>query len=190
MCTTSSTCSWSSSDDLSGVTHKCGQTFELTETPPTPETTSVQHAGSLISQTTQTHTHTQTHTQTHTHTHRHTHTHTDTHTDTHTHTHRHTHTYTHTHTHIQTHTHTHRHRHTHTHTDTHTHTHTHTHSRHTHTVPPTPETTSVQHAGSLISQTDAVMKQMAQRQLNTLKELASCLPEKQVKKMTQKTIQK
>ena len=57
-------------------------------------------------------------------------------------------------------------------------------------TPPTPETTSVQHAGSLISQTDAVMKQMAQRQLNTLKELASCLPEKQVKKMTQKTIQK
>lgn len=34
------------------------------------------------------------------------------------------------------------------------------------------------------------MKQMTQRQLNTLKELASCLPEKQVKKITTKTIQK
>lgn len=49
---------------------------------------------------------------------------------------------------------------------------------------------SLDKAGGLVEQTDFIMKQMTQQQLNTLKEFASCLPEKEVKKLTNKTINK
>ncbi|XP_019856098.1 PREDICTED: triple functional domain protein-like [Amphimedon queenslandica] len=45
-------------------------------------------------------------------------------------------------------------------------------------------------AGELVEQAESIMQQMTQRQLNSMKEFASCLPEKQVKKLTSKTANK
>ena len=42
----------------------------------------------------------------------------------------------------------------------------------------------------MVEQAESIMQQMTQRQLNSMKEFASCLPEKQVKKLTTKTVNK
>ena len=56
--------------------------------------------------------------------------------------------------------------------------------------PPEPDTTSSERAGEQIDQTESLMKQMSQKNVNTLRDLASCLPEKDVKKLLTKTLQK
>ncbi len=56
--------------------------------------------------------------------------------------------------------------------------------------PPSTDTTSADRATEQIDQTDSLMKQMSQKNLNALRELGSCLPEKDVKKPVTKTIQK
>ena len=56
--------------------------------------------------------------------------------------------------------------------------------------PPSADTTSTERATEQIAQTDALMKQMSQKNLNTLRELGDCLPEKDVKKLVTKTMNK
>ena len=53
-----------------------------------------------------------------------------------------------------------------------------------------PDDVSPDKADELVEEAEGIMKQMTQYQLNSMKEFASCLPEKQVKKLTNKTISK
>ena len=55
---------------------------------------------------------------------------------------------------------------------------------------PSANTTSTERAAEQIAQTDALMKQMSQKNLNTLQELGDCLLEKDVKKLVTKTMNK
>ena len=57
-------------------------------------------------------------------------------------------------------------------------------------ITPTTESITPGREKELINETDALMKQLAQAQLNSLKELAGCLHDKDIKKLMSKTLQK
>ena len=55
---------------------------------------------------------------------------------------------------------------------------------------PTAESISPGREKELLNETDALMKQLTQAQLNSLKELAGCIQNKDVKKLLSKTLQR
>ena len=57
-------------------------------------------------------------------------------------------------------------------------------------ITPTAESITPGREKELMNETDALMKQLTQAQLNSLKELAACLHDKEIKKLLSKTLQK
>lgn len=57
-------------------------------------------------------------------------------------------------------------------------------------ITPTAESITPGREKELLNETDSLMKQLTQSQLNSLKELAGCLHDKDIKKLLSKTLQK